>query len=84
MIITGLLILLLLSGSVDETVKTFDGNSYELVNKYEGHQLGVISVDSNHLGTHVISSSLDSQIRIWDLYKTKTFDNLLLKTIDPG
>ena len=51
----------------------------ELRHRIEGHQLGVISVDVNRQGTVAASSSLNSQIRLWDVETGK-----LVKDIDAG
>jgi len=51
----------------------------ELRHRIEGHQLGVISVDVNREGTVAASSSLNSQIRLWDIETGK-----LVKDIDAG
>ena len=78
-----------------DTVKIWDGEKLISLNILSGHQLGVISTDisSNGAGmfsagdtaglTYIIlvacSSSLDSQIRFWDLST-----NSLLRSIDTG
>ena len=54
-------------------------NRLELRHKLEGHQLGVVSVDVNRQGTVAASSSLNSQIRLWDIETGKH-----LKMIDAG
>lgn len=51
----------------------------ELRHKLEGHQLGVVSVDINCHGTVAASSSLNSQIRLWDIETGKQ-----IKQIDAG
>jgi len=51
----------------------------ELRHRIEGHQLGVISVDVNKQGTVAASSSLNSQIRLWDIETGK-----LIRDIDAG
>lgn len=40
-----------MTGSVDETVKVWSGETLQLAQTFEGHQLGVVSVDVNALGT---------------------------------
>jgi WD40 repeat protein len=47
--------------------------------RLEGHKLGVFSVDVDASGTRAVSSSVDSQIKVWDLEKGE-----LVKDIDPG
>jgi len=50
------------------SLKTFrNGENLNLSYIFEGHALGVISVDINHEGNIAASSSLDSHIRLWDL-----------------
>lgn len=44
---------------------------------FDGHSLGLVSVDINSTGSVVASSSLDSHIRLWDLESGSQ-----LKTID--
>ena len=62
---------LLLSGSVDETVKAWrvdadGGVGLAAVEEYTGHVLGVVSVAASATGL-AATSSLDSVIRVWDL-----------------
>lgn len=47
--------------------------------RLEGHKLGVFSVNVDASGTRAVSSSVDSQIKVWDLEKGE-----LVKDIDPG
>ena len=58
-------------------VRTHD--RLELRHRIEGHQLGVISVDVNKQGTVAASSSLNSQIRLWDIETGRQ-----IKEIDAG
>jgi len=51
----------------------------ELRHRIEGPQLGVISVDVNSQGTVAASSSLNSQIRLWDIDTGRQ-----IKDIDAG
>mmetsp|Transcript_7542 Transcript_7542/g.19441 ORF Transcript_7542/g.19441 Transcript_7542/m.19441 type:complete len:306 (+) Transcript_7542:33-950(+) len=72
----------LLTGSVDTVVKSWHINGEGKLNgrhKLEGHRLGVVSVAVNSAGTVGMSSSLDSQIKIWDLERGN-----LIKDIDAG
>lgn len=71
----------IITGSVDDTVKIWkwSRDRLELRHRIEGHQLGVISVDVNNQGTVAASSSLNSQIRLWDVETGK-----LIKDIDAG
>jgi len=72
----------LLTGSVDETVKVWNADpaaNFSLSHTNQGHQLGVVSLDVNKAGTLAVSTSLDSQMRIWDLN-----NQTLVKAIDSG
>ncbi|KAJ3126536.1 WD repeat-containing protein 61 [Nowakowskiella sp. JEL0407] len=72
----------IITGSVDDTVKIWyrrNGDSLALQHTLEGHQLGVVSVDVNPLGTMAVSTCLDSQIKIWDL-----IGSTASRTIDAG
>jgi len=44
-----------------------DGTNLECRHTLEGHQLGVVSADVDVTGTLAASSSIDSEIRLWDL-----------------
>jgi WD repeat-containing protein 61 len=62
---------LLLTGSVDETVKAWrvdveGATGLAAVEEYTGHVLGVVSVAASATGL-AATSSLDSVIRVWDL-----------------
>lgn len=71
----------IVTGSVDDSVKswTLDGDTLNERHKFEGHRLGVVSVDVDSSGLVAVSSSLDSQIKVWDLEHGN-----LTKTIDAG
>ncbi|KAF6026621.1 WDR61 [Bugula neritina] len=71
----------IVTGSVDDTAKLWrwTGDRMELRYNLEGHQLGIVSVDINYLGTMAASSSLDSHIKLWDLEAGKQ-----IRTLDAG
>jgi len=73
----------IITGSVDDTVKIWKwmdpGDKLELRHTLEGHQLGVVSVDVTQKGNVVASSSLNSQIRLWDVDTSKQ-----IRVIDAG
>lgn len=69
----------LVSGSVDETVKVWDGDLKEEGALMDGHRLGVISAVPNSTGQWCACSSIDNTIRFWDLETRQ-----LTRTIDAG
>ncbi|GAB5586792.1 Ski complex subunit Rec14 [Umbelopsis nana] len=56
-----------ITGSLDCTVKCWDGATGDEKFTLEGHNTGIISVDTNKNGTLAVSTSLDSNVRVWDL-----------------
>jgi WD repeat-containing protein 61 len=61
---------LLLTGSVDESVKLWEDvadQPLNTVHTYTGHTLGVVSVVVDPTGTYAASSALDSFLRVWNL-----------------
>lgn len=56
-----------------------DGGHLDAHYIFEGHSLGVVSVDINETGTIAASNSLDSHIRLWNLNTGE-----LLQSIDAG
>jgi hypothetical protein len=54
------------SGSIDNTIKIWDGNSLQLLKTLEGHSSYVNSVSWNHDGSQIVSGSDDQTIKIWD------------------
>ena len=69
----------LLSAAAVAAVAVRSNDGLELRHRIEGHQLGVISVDVNKEGTVAASSSLNSQIRLWDIETGRQ-----IKDIDAG
>ncbi|XP_015920940.1 superkiller complex protein 8 [Parasteatoda tepidariorum] len=71
----------IVTGGVDDVVKSWkwDEEKLDLRHIFEGHALGVVSVDINDDGSIAASSSLDSQIRVWELHSGQE-----LKSIDAG
>jgi WD repeat-containing protein 61 len=73
----------LISGSVDETIKVWSTpigtQEYTLLAQLDGHQLGVVSISASKNGAIFASTSLDSQLRFWDLNNMT-----LIKAIDCG
>ncbi|KAH9422667.1 WD repeat-containing protein 61 [Dermatophagoides pteronyssinus] len=60
----------IVTGSLDDTVKAWkidQDDNLDLQYIFEGHSLGVASVDINHNGTIAASNSLDSIIRLYNL-----------------
>lgn len=64
----------LLTGSVDESVKSWEEapDSLKMAHHYTGHTLGVVSLAVDPTGTFAASSSLDSLIRVWNLHDHST------------
>ena len=69
----------ILTGSIDDTVKMWSGDSGAHMRTLDGHTLGVVSVVGSNNGLYAASVSLDSQIRLWDVYQ-----HSLIKLIDAG
>eukprot|EP00935_MAST-01C_sp_MAST-1C-sp1_P000163 g163.t1 len=71
----------ILTGSVDETVRSWTQaeKGFEKAHEMGGHQLGVISMAVNRDGTECTTSSMDSQIRVWDVEQGQ-----MKKVIDAG
>ncbi|OON20923.1 WD domain, G-beta repeat protein, partial [Opisthorchis viverrini] len=69
----------IMTGSLDNGLKLWKwvDDRLELIGPLEGHRLGVISLDIDSTGKMAVSSSLDSQILIWDLENRR-----LLKTYE--
>lgn len=65
----------LLTGAVDETIKIWDCASKKpaFVHTLSGFSLGVVSLCVDPTGTYGAASSLDSNIRVWNMagYETK-------------
>ncbi|KAL8153226.1 hypothetical protein V2J09_010986 [Rumex salicifolius] len=67
---------LLLTGSLDETVKMWRGDDIVLQRTNTGHCLGVVSVASHPSGAFAASASLDSFIRVFDVDTNNTIATL--------
>lgn len=67
---------LLITGSVDETVKLWKGDELELERTNTGHGLGVVAVAAHPSGTLAASTSLDSFIRVFDVDSNATVATL--------
>lgn len=68
-----------ITGSADGTVKSWNSTTFATEHRLIGHQLAVVSVDINSQATFAASSSVDSEIKFWDLQDGKE-----LKTLNPG
>jgi len=67
---------LLLTGSLDETVRLWKSDDLVLERTNTGHCLGVASVAAHPLGSIAASSSLDSFVRVFDVDSNATVATL--------
>lgn len=67
---------LLLTGSLDETVRLWRSDELLLDRTNTGHCLGVASVAAHPLGSIAASSSLDSFVRVFDVDSNATVATL--------
>jgi WD repeat-containing protein 61 len=67
---------LLITGSVDETVKLWKGDELECERTNTGHSLGVVAVAAHPGGTFAASTSLDSFVRVFDIDSNATVATL--------
>ncbi|KAI5674319.1 hypothetical protein M9H77_14683 [Catharanthus roseus] len=67
---------LLLTGSLDETVRLWDPNNLSCLQTNTGHCLGVVSVAAHPSGRIAASASIDSFIRVFDVSTNKTIATL--------
>lgn len=66
----------LLTGSLDETVKLWNPEDLSLIRTNTGHCLGVVSVAAHPSGKIAASASIDSFIRVFDLQSNNTIATL--------
>ncbi|GAV72975.1 WD40 domain-containing protein [Cephalotus follicularis] len=67
---------LLLTGSLDETVKLWRSDELQLERTNTGHCLGVVSVAAHPSGVFAASASLDSFVRVFDVDTNATIATL--------
>ena len=67
---------LLLTGSLDETVKLWKSDALNLERTNTGHCLGVVSVAAHPSGIIAASASLDSFVRVFDVDTNVTIATL--------
>uniref|UniRef100_A0A0C9S4R3 TSA: Wollemia nobilis Ref_Wollemi_Transcript_22636_1472 transcribed RNA sequence n=1 Tax=Wollemia nobilis TaxID=56998 RepID=A0A0C9S4R3_9CONI len=67
---------LLVSGSLDETVKIWRGDELEEEGTNTGHSLGVVAVAAHPHGRIAASTSLDSFVRVFDVDTNNTISIL--------
>ncbi|KAH7283428.1 hypothetical protein KP509_34G007200 [Ceratopteris richardii] len=63
---------LLITGSLDESVKVWKGDELEQDGMHTGHSLGVVAVAAHPAGSIAASTSLDSFVRIFDVDSNAT------------
>ncbi|CAG8455465.1 839_t:CDS:10 [Dentiscutata erythropus] len=70
-----------ITGSLDKTIKVWDAETGEYYRTLHGHNLGIISLDIDPMGEMIVSVSLDNTIRRWSVT-----DGIHLETIQvkPG
>ncbi|CAG8553430.1 3096_t:CDS:10, partial [Dentiscutata heterogama] len=70
-----------ITGSLDKTIKVWDAETGEYYRTLHGHNLGIISLDIDPMGEMIVSVSLDNTIRRWSVN-----DGIHLETIQvkPG
>jgi WD repeat-containing protein 61 len=69
----------IVTGGIDDTVRVWNSDSLSQLHTLQGHQLGVISVDISQNGQLACSTSLDGQLRIWDIGS-----HSLIRSVDAG
>ncbi|KAG6421095.1 hypothetical protein SASPL_117644 [Salvia splendens] len=67
---------LLLTGSLDETVRLWNSNGPDKLQTNTGHCLGVVSVAAHPSGRIAASASIDSFIRVFDVATNNTIATL--------
>ncbi|KAK9131307.1 hypothetical protein Sjap_011794 [Stephania japonica] len=67
---------LLLTGSLDETVRLWRSDELDLQGTNTGHCLGVVSVAAHPSGVIAASASLDSFVRVFDVDTNATISSL--------
>lgn len=67
---------LLLTGSLDETVKLWNPENLSLIRTNTGHCLGVVSVAAHPSGKIAASASIDSFVRVFDVESNNTIATL--------
>jgi U3 small nucleolar RNA-associated protein 12 len=84
------------SSSKDRTIKYWDGDKFEQIQKLEGHHGEIWAIAVSHSGEFLVSASHDKSIRIWEQTDEQLFleeerekeleelyENTLLTTLDP-
>lgn len=61
------------TGGVDDTVRVWDIDKAELINKYSGHKFHVRSVNFHPNEFVCMSGSLDGYIKQWDLFSLENY-----------
>jgi WD repeat-containing protein 61 len=73
----------IVTGSIDETVKVWDPNDLSKPKHIFGsHELAIVSVDCSGDGKRAVTSSMDGQIRVYDIEAGKKIQTITAGAVD--
>jgi len=56
----------IVTASLDSTAKTWHSDGLKLQQQLNGHMLGIISVAIDSQSKYIVTSSMDSHIKVWN------------------